>query len=124
MSHPHPELTNPAPLPDRIVFYRIDGTVVAVNQAVIDDPSLVNKDPYGAAWMIKVRPAKATDDRYPCTIGRRAVAWTCHGADHCRDCKLFRKSRKQGGFLQKGRDFRIGFGPVVISQLGRDIDAC
>ena len=41
------------------IYCGIDGTVVAVNQKVIDDPSLVNKDPYGDAWLIKVQPADA-----------------------------------------------------------------
>ena len=31
------------------------GAVVAVNQALDDDPSLVNSDPYGAGWMILLR---------------------------------------------------------------------
>ncbi len=31
------------------------GEVVAVNEALGDDPSLVNSDPYGEGWMIKVR---------------------------------------------------------------------
>ena len=38
------------------IYCGIDGTVVAVNQAVIDDPSIINKDPYGAGWLIKVKP--------------------------------------------------------------------
>ncbi len=39
------------------IYCGIDGTVVAVNQAVIDDPSLINKDPYGQGWLIKVQPS-------------------------------------------------------------------
>ena len=31
------------------------GTVVEVNGALESDPALVNKDPYGAGWMIKLR---------------------------------------------------------------------
>ena len=31
------------------------GTVTEVNQAVIDSPELVNDDPYGQGWLIKVR---------------------------------------------------------------------
>lgn len=30
------------------------GTVVEVNQAVLDDPALVNEDPYGAGWLFTV----------------------------------------------------------------------
>lgn len=33
----------------------IDGTVQAVNDAVRDNPGLVNKDPYQSAWLIKVK---------------------------------------------------------------------
>lgn len=30
------------------------GTVVAVNDGLIADPSLVNRDPYGAGWIVRV----------------------------------------------------------------------
>jgi glycine cleavage system H protein len=33
----------------------VDGEVLAVNQAVADDPTLVNSDPEGAGWFFKVR---------------------------------------------------------------------
>ncbi|MCW2288391.1 glycine cleavage system H protein [Leucobacter luti] len=36
------------------LFSPVSGEVVEINQAVIDDPSLVNSDPYGAAWLFKV----------------------------------------------------------------------
>jgi len=32
-----------------------DGEVIAVNSAVDDDPSLVNSDPYGDGWLMRVR---------------------------------------------------------------------
>lgn len=32
------------------------GTVEAVNDAVRDEPSLVNADPYQAGWMLRLRP--------------------------------------------------------------------
>jgi glycine cleavage system H protein len=31
------------------------GEIVEVNAALADDPSLVNSDPYGAGWMIKLK---------------------------------------------------------------------
>ena len=37
------------------LFAPIDGEVVGANQAVVDSPDLVNSDPYGAGWLIKVR---------------------------------------------------------------------
>ncbi len=33
----------------------VDGEVIEINQAVVDDPSLVNTDPEGAGWFFKVK---------------------------------------------------------------------
>ena len=46
------------------LFMPLDGEVVEFNEAVEDDPSLVNSDPYGEGWLIKVKvsdPADAAD---------------------------------------------------------------
>jgi len=37
------------------LFAPVDGEVVEANQAVVDSPDLVNSDPYGAGWLLKVR---------------------------------------------------------------------
>ncbi|HIF23551.1 MAG TPA: glycine cleavage system protein GcvH [Gemmatimonadetes bacterium] len=36
------------------LFCPVDGTVIESNAALDDDPSLVNSDPYGDGWMIKL----------------------------------------------------------------------
>ena len=36
-------------------FLPVSGEVVEANAAIDEDPALVNKDPYGEGWMIKVR---------------------------------------------------------------------
>lgn len=36
------------------LFAPVKGTVSAANQAVVDAPELVNSDPYGDGWLIKV----------------------------------------------------------------------
>jgi glycine cleavage system H protein len=50
------------------LYAPVDGEVVEANQAVIDQPDLVNSDPFGAGWMIKVRfaslPELLTADQY------------------------------------------------------------
>lgn len=33
----------------------VDGEIVAVNEALVDNPALVNEDPTGAAWFFKLR---------------------------------------------------------------------
>lgn len=37
------------------IYSPIDGEVAEVNADVDDDPGLVNSDPYGAGWLMKVR---------------------------------------------------------------------
>ncbi|GJF33248.1 glycine cleavage system H protein [Kitasatospora sp. NE20-6] len=37
------------------------GEVVEINEGVVDDPALVNGDPFGEAWLFKVR-VEATDE--------------------------------------------------------------
>jgi glycine cleavage system H protein len=50
------------------LFAPVDGEVVESNQAVVDDPTLVNSDPFGAGWLIKVRftelPTLLSADEY------------------------------------------------------------
>jgi glycine cleavage system H protein len=43
------------------LFAPIAGTVVAINDRLDKEPALVNTDPYGAGWMIKVKPTNASD---------------------------------------------------------------
>ncbi|MEQ9455127.1 MAG: glycine cleavage system protein GcvH [Phycisphaeraceae bacterium] len=43
------------------LYCGIDGEIVETNQQVIDNPAMVNEDPFGDAWLIKVKPANAGD---------------------------------------------------------------
>ena len=43
------------------VYAPISGTVTEGNQAVADDPSLVNRDPEGEGWFFKMKIANAAD---------------------------------------------------------------
>jgi glycine cleavage system H protein len=42
------------------LFSPLAGEISEVNEALDGDPSLINKDPYGDGWMIKVRVSDAT----------------------------------------------------------------
>jgi glycine cleavage system H protein len=37
------------------IFSPVDGEVVEVNGEIEDDPGLVNSDPYGAGWLMRIR---------------------------------------------------------------------
>ncbi|MFV0268516.1 MAG: glycine cleavage system protein GcvH [Draconibacterium sp.] len=43
------------------LFMPVGGEVLEVNEALADDSELVNKDPYGDGWMIKVKVADAAE---------------------------------------------------------------
>ncbi len=43
------------------VYCPLDGEVVEVNQAIVDDPSLVNSDPQGAGWFFKLKLKNKAD---------------------------------------------------------------
>jgi glycine cleavage system H protein len=43
------------------LFAPVNGEVVEANQAVVDDPTLVNSDPFGSGWLIKVRFTELPD---------------------------------------------------------------
>jgi glycine cleavage system H protein len=43
------------------LFAPVNGEVVESNQAVVDDPTLVNSDPFGSGWLIKVRFTELPD---------------------------------------------------------------
>ena len=42
----------------------VAGEVIELNEALEENPELVNKDPYGEGWLIKVKPEdiKAVED--------------------------------------------------------------
>jgi glycine cleavage system H protein len=42
------------------LYAPVDGEVIAVNEAVVNDPSLVADDPYGKGWMIKIKVERGT----------------------------------------------------------------
>ena len=37
------------------------GEVLCQNEALADNPELVNQDPYGEGWLIKIKPNNAAD---------------------------------------------------------------
>ena len=37
------------------IYSAVGGTVADVNKALSDDPALLNRDPYGAGWLCKIK---------------------------------------------------------------------
>ena len=43
------------------VYAPISGEVVAINEALEDDPEIINSDPYGEGWLFKMKPDNIAD---------------------------------------------------------------
>lgn len=39
------------------VYSPVEGEIIEVNEALGDDPSVLNTDPYGAGWLVRIRTA-------------------------------------------------------------------
>ena len=57
------------------VLSPVDGEVVATNPAVLETPDLVNQDPYGAGWLMKVKPTRMKSNMKSLLHDRLATAW-------------------------------------------------
>lgn len=55
------------------LFAPVNGTVAAINDAVVGSPELVNSDPFGEGWLVKVSftelPALLSADEYNALVG-------------------------------------------------------
>ncbi|HQB85789.1 MAG: glycine cleavage system protein GcvH [Bacteroidales bacterium] len=43
------------------LFMPVTGEILEVNPALADSPDLINKDPYGEGWMIKIRVSDSAE---------------------------------------------------------------
>jgi len=37
------------------IYMPVGGEILAINEALIDSPELINEDPFGEAWLIKIK---------------------------------------------------------------------
>lgn len=76
----------------------LDGEVVARNDALLANPGLVNDDPYGKGWLVRVKPSRWDGDAGELLQGREAKAWI----DAAEDDLQRRMSPSFGLLLQDG----------------------
>lgn len=43
------------------VYAPVAGTIAAVNESLLETPELVNRDPYGDGWLLRIQPAAEPD---------------------------------------------------------------
>jgi glycine cleavage system H protein len=44
------------------LYAPVGGEVVEINEDLSDDPALINKDPYGAGWLVVIEPSDQDTD--------------------------------------------------------------
>ena len=43
------------------LYMPVSGEIIEINEALADTPETVNTDPYGAGWMIKIKPSNPSE---------------------------------------------------------------
>ncbi len=53
----------------------IGGLIAARNEAVLSDPGLINRDPYGAGWIVQLTPSEWASDSAELVHGADLAPW-------------------------------------------------
>lgn len=53
----------------------ISGTITAVNDGVLRDPTIIDDDPYGAGWFIRIEPSAWEEESVHLIHGPKLDAW-------------------------------------------------
>ncbi|MFC1500450.1 glycine cleavage system protein H [Candidatus Zixiibacteriota bacterium] len=53
----------------------VGGEVIARNERVVEDPALINRDPYGDGWLLKVKTTKLKPNLMGLLFGQLAERW-------------------------------------------------
>jgi len=51
----------------------VSGEIIAINEAVTSNPTLVNADPYGEGWIVKLHPSNLESEKADLVTGQAAV---------------------------------------------------
>ncbi len=43
------------------IYMPVSGEITAINMALVDEPELINQQPFGDGWLFKMQPDNATD---------------------------------------------------------------
>jgi glycine cleavage system H protein len=54
----------------------ISGKIMKANSAIVDNPSIVNEDPYGNGWVYLIQPTDWIEETNSYYLSENAVAWS------------------------------------------------
>lgn len=53
----------------------VSGEIIAVNEALDEDSTIINKDPYGEGWIMKITPSNLKEDLANLMQGEKVAEW-------------------------------------------------
>jgi len=58
------------------VFSPISGEILNTNQTILDNPEIVNEDPYQEGWIYKIKPSNWVEETASCYFAEDATNWS------------------------------------------------
>jgi len=58
------------------IFSPISGEITALNPVIVENPELLNEDPYGKGWMFKIKPTNWISDTSSFYLAEAATKWS------------------------------------------------
>jgi glycine cleavage system H lipoate-binding protein len=80
----------------------IEGEVTGVNEAVLSDPSLAGRDPYGQGWLVTVMSPDAVTSFRNLLSGTMVRQWMAEAASRLRAKAMVPATAMVGGLAQDG----------------------
>jgi len=91
------------------IFSPVSGVIITSNSTLIDEPGIINEDPYGNGWVYKIKPSDWKAETSSYYLAEEAVAWFKNELSRFRD------------FLAHSAGIHSPEGSVIILQDGGEI---
>ena len=83
----------------------LGGKLLAWNERLLEEPDLIRQDPYGAGWVLRLRPRRLEADQRNLLAGKLALRWLEAAFEDLR----VQASGLAGSVIQRAEDGAAGF---------------
>jgi glycine cleavage system H protein len=94
------------------IFAPVSGSVITGNPSLFENPGLPSSDPYGAGWLLKVKPIAWKEETQPLLLAEGAAEWSKRELERFREFLAVKLPQYQpenaGIILQDGGELRDG----------------
>jgi glycine cleavage system H protein len=67
------------------IFSPISGKIVHTNHFLIENPGILNEDPYGSGWISKIKPTKWIEETRSYFLAEEAIKWSTQEMERFKD---------------------------------------